>query len=124
MTTNYGPELNDGKNIFVFGSNLAGRHEAGAALRARLHWGAVNGWGWGLHGQSFGIPTKSAFMKALPLIRINKHVGGFLDYARKHPELTFLVTRIGCGLAGYKDGEISPMFRSAPENCILPKEWA
>ena len=109
--------------IFVFGSNLAGRHGAGAALFARQHHGAILGQGSGRQGNSYGIPTKGMHLEVLPLTMIKAHVLTFLDYAKAHPELTFQVTKVGCGLAGYKESEIAPMFRDAPENCSLPDGW-
>lgn len=109
--------------IFVFGSNRAGRHGKGAALAARREWGAEYGVGEGRTGDAYAIPTKGYYLERLSLRDIQKHVDNFIDYAWKHPELTFFVTRIGCGLAGYKDHEIAPMFLGVPENCKLPKEW-
>lgn len=109
--------------IFVFGSNLAGRHGKGAALFARQHHGAIYGQGIGLQGNSYGIPTKDQAMFSLSLFSINEYVRVFIKFAEVHPELTFQVTRIGCGLAGYTDSQISPMFRGAPINCILPEGW-
>lgn len=110
-------------SIFVFGSNLAGRHGKGAALFAKQNHGAIYGQGIGLQGDSYAIPTKDEHLKTLPLPRIKEYVDEFLDFARTHPELEFGVTRIGCGLAGYKDHEIAPMFAGAPSNCSLPVEW-
>ena len=109
--------------IFVFGSNLAGRHGKGAALTARTYHGAVYGVGKGRTGSSYAIPTKDGKLQSLPLSRIKGFVDDFLQYARDNPDLTFEVTRVGCGLAGYKDREIAPMFAAAPSNCILPLEW-
>lgn len=109
--------------IFVFGSNLAGRHGAGAALYARQHHGAIYGQGVGRQGSAYAIPTKDEHLLALPVFAIAAHVLNFLDYARAHPELTFNVTRIGCGLAGYTDSEIAPLFANAPANCQLPEGW-
>lgn len=109
--------------IFVFGSNLAGRHGAGAALSARVHHGAIYGQSEGLQGNSYGIPTKDAWLKSLPLDKIAQHVKRFLAFAKEHPELAFQVTRIGCGLANYTDTQIAPMFASAPNNCELPEGW-
>ena len=109
--------------IFVFGSNLAGRHGAGAALFARQNHGAIYGQGIGLQGQSYGIPTKGTYLQILPTSAIKHHVDVFLAFAVEHPELTFNVTRIGCGLAGYTDADIAPMFKNAPINCNLPKGW-
>lgn len=111
------------KSIFVFGSNLAGRHGAGAALYARQNCGAEVGVGVGRTGASYALPTKNTDLKTLPLSTIQVYVSEFLLYATSNPELTFNVTRIGCGLAGYKDKDIAPMFVNAPSNCILPQEW-
>lgn len=110
-------------DIFVFGSNLAGRHGKGAALFAKQHHGAVYGQGLGLQGNSYAIPTKDHQIQTLPLSDIGFYVRDFLWYAREHPEMTFNVTRIGCGLAGYTDAQIAPMFRGAPSNCNLPEGW-
>jgi hypothetical protein len=119
----YSPDLNNGGNIFVFGSNEAGRHGKGAALTALRHWGAKHGQGFGRAGNSFAIPTKDARLRPLPLEAIRRYVADFIDYAKGHQELSFLVTRVGCGLAGYSDDDIKPMFVDAPRNCRLPDEW-
>lgn len=112
------------KKIFVFGSNLAGRHGAGAALHAREEYGAKYGIGSGRTGDSYAIPTKDHRLRTLRLSVIEKFVKEFLMYARRAPKLTFQVTAIGTGLAGYRHSQIAPMFKEAPENCILPEEWA
>lgn len=104
--------------IFVFGANLAGNHGLGAALEAKLHWGAKTNWIYRT-GNSFGIPTKGWVLEVLPLNRIMHEVEKFITYAKDHPELTFLVTPIGTGLAGYKLEDIAPMFEDAPKNCEL-----
>lgn len=109
--------------VFVFGSNEAGRHGKGAALHALKHHGAIYGLGAGMQGKSFGICTKDAKLKPLPLERIQKNVNTFIAFATKHPFFTFNVTRIGCGLAGYQDHQIAPMFKHAPINCNLPQGW-
>lgn len=109
--------------IFVFGSNLAGRHGKGAALAALRDHGAVRGRGFGPQGNSYAIPTKDTRLISLPLERIRNYVREFLAYARQHPELTFQVTRVGCGLAGYTDEQIGPMFVGASNNCKLPEGW-
>lgn len=109
--------------IFVFGSNLAGRHGAGAALHARQFYGAVYGVGQGPTGSAYAIPTKDQALKPLPLAAIQGFVDLFIEYAVAHPELKFHVTPIGTGLAGYKHEQIAPMFKKAPENCQLPMEW-
>lgn len=111
------------REIFVFGSNLAGIHGAGAALFARKHHGALQRVGVGLQGSSYAIPTKDEHIRTLPLERIKPYVDEFLRFAFEHAELKFNVTRIGCGLAGYKDQDIAPMFRGAPSNCVLPEGW-
>jgi len=109
--------------IFVFGSNLEGRHGKGAALYAKQYHGAKSGIGYGHVGNSFAIPTKSTPYKSLSLSNINKYVHEFIEYAKATPELIYNITRIGCGLAGYKDIDIAPMFKDAPPNCLLPHEW-
>ena len=109
--------------VFVFGSNLAGRHGKGAALFARQRHGAIYGQGMGLHGNSYAIPTKDHRLKPLFLHEIERSVRQFMEFTKAHPEMTFEVTRIGCGLAGYTDTQIAPMFADAPSNCRLPAGW-
>lgn len=111
------------KPIFVFGSNTAGRHGAGAARTAVLDHGAVYGQGVGLQGNSYGLPTKNRSIQTLSLASIELYVRDFIEFASDNPELTFNVTRIGCGLAGYTDRQIAPMFVHAPSNVNLPSEW-
>ena len=111
-------------HYFVFGSNEAGRHGKGAALCAKQYFGAVYGQGHGEQGNSYAVPTKDAKLKTLPLTEIKKHVDVLLEHARNHPHKTFQVTRIGCGLAGYKDHQIAPMFKGHPSNVyFLEKVW-
>lgn len=110
--------------VFVFGSNLAGRHGAGAARWAKAHRGAVYGQGVGRQGNSYAIPTKGFDLRRrLPLIQIQDYVRDFLVYAAQHPNERFQLTPIGCGLAGYHPSQIAPMFRNAPPNVILPDEF-
>ena len=109
--------------IFVFGSNLAGRHGKGAALWARQHRGAIYGVGEGEQGNSYAIPTKDFNLKTLPLDQIEPRVFAFMGYAESRPHLTFQLTPIGCGLAGYTPEQIAPMFADAPANVILPGEF-
>jgi hypothetical protein len=109
--------------IFVFGSNLAGRHGKGAALAAMREHGAVYGVGEGRTGNAYAIPTKGRKLQVLPVASIARSVETFLNYARAHPELTFQVTPIGTGLAGYRHDQIAPLFRGVPENCVMPVEW-
>jgi len=104
-------------DIFVFGSNEGGHHGAGAAAYAVQRAGAKMGHGVGRTGNAYAIVT----MSGLP--RIRKEVARFIEYAKAHPELSFFVTRIGCGIAGYQDNAIAPLFKDAPENCLLPLGW-
>jgi len=115
--------MTDAPPVFVFGSNLAGRHGKGAALFAFLERGAIRGQGAGPQGRSYAIPTKDEQLRVLPLFTIAGHVRDFLIYARSHPSQTFEVTPIGCGLAGYRPSQIAPMFRAAGPNCILPPDF-
>lgn len=109
--------------IFVFGSNLAGIHGAGAAKEAYLRYGAVMGRGNGLSGSSYAIPTKNQFLKSLTLQQIEVYVRDFISYAKKHSELYFKVTQVGCGLAGFTANEIAPLFKEAPGNCAFDEKW-
>ena len=106
--------------IFVFGSNLAGMHGGGAARTARLYFGAVMGNGDGPQGQSYAIPTMQGGVET-----IRPYVNKFIDYAKVHPEQTFLVTPIGCGIAGFTPDEIAPLFEEAVsvENIHLPQNF-
>lgn len=111
------------KKIFVFGSNLAGIHGAGSALEARRYYGALQTRGEGLQGSSYAIPTKGRDLRSLSLVEIRRYVQEFLKFAKNHPEMQFRVVRIGCGLAGYTDDDMAPLFRDATGNVILPKEF-
>lgn len=110
--------------IFVFGSNLAGRHGAGAAAYAHKFEGAVYLKGIGHYGNSYALPTKDSNIRSLDLEDIAAFVDLFLQYAEFNPELQFKVTRIGCGLAGLKDSDIAPMFKNAPANCYFDNAWS
>lgn len=110
-------------DIFVFGSNLAGIHGRGSALHARQYFGALQHVGVGRQGNAYAIPTKDRRLKSLPLDTIALHVKDFLVYAREHPELTFTVVEIGCGLAKYDPPDIAPMFKGYPSNVKLPMEF-
>ena len=103
--------------VFVFGSNASGQHGAGAARTAYEKFGAVWGQGHGLQGQSYGIDTMSG------LETVRAEVATFLEFATLHPEFRFLVTKIGCGIAGYTPAEIAPLFADATANVILPDEF-
>jgi hypothetical protein len=102
--------------VFVFGSNLAGSHGGGAAYVAWRKFGAIMGQGVGLQGQSYAIPTMQGGVET-----IQPYVDEFIAFAKAHPELFFYVTRIGCGIAGFRDEEIAPLFaaaRSIPNICL------
>ncbi len=106
--------------VFVFGSNLAGFHGGGAARIAHAKFGAIWGQGVGMQGQSYAIPTMQGGVET-----IKPFVDQFIDYAHQNPISRFYVTRIGCGIAGFTDEEIAPLFREAVdvENICLPTEW-
>lgn len=119
----YSPERIDSlapRQIFVFGSNEYGHHHGGAARAAYEKFGAVWGRGVGLSGRTYAIPTMQGGVET-----IRPYVDEFIDYARNRPELTYLVTRIGCGIAGFKDEEIAPLFIGALDlpNVHLPKSF-
>ena len=109
--------------VFVFGSNEAGKHGRGAAKEAYQQYGAEWGVGSGQCGRSYAIPTKSAGLVTLGIPVIRQYVKEFLHIASLNPECVYAVTRVGCGLAGYTDSDISPMFTNAPKNCELPEGW-
>lgn len=106
--------------VFVFGSNLYGHHSGGAARVARKQFGAIWGQGVGLQGQSYAIPTMQGGVET-----IKPYVNQFIGFAREHAELFFYVTRIGCGIAGFKDGDIAPLFQEAigVDNICLPESF-
>lgn len=106
--------------VFVFGSNLHGHHGAGAARIAMEKFGAIYGQGVGLHGQSYAIPTMQGGVET-----IAPYVDEFISFAKKNPQKFFYVTRIGCGIAGFKDEQIAPLFKNALEleNVCLPKSF-
>lgn len=106
--------------IFVFGSNLDGMHIGGAARIAHDKFGAIWGQGVGLQGQSYGIPTMHGGVDD-----IKPYIDEFIKFAKSHEEMMFLVTRIGCGIAGFKDEEIAPLFKECieMENIMLPRSF-
>ena len=108
--------------IFVFGSNLAGRHMGGAARHALDHCGAIMGQADGLQGQSYAIPTVDDHFQPLPPSEIGVFVDAFLRFAADNPELSFLVTAIGCGIAGHDARDIAPLFAGASENVFLSEK--
>ena len=106
-------------DIFVFGSNISGNHSAGAA-RTALRWGAVMGQGVGHHGCTYAIPTMFKSTRA-----IVPYVNDFVDYTRANPHLRFLVTEIGCGIAGFEPKDIAPLFENTidEDNVLLPERF-
>lgn len=111
--------------IFVFGSNQSGRHGAGAAKTA-LGWGAKWGQAEGIQGKTYGIPTKDfSVRRTLSINEIKPYVDRFIKFAQEHPQLKFLVTEIGCGLAGLDYKDVAPLFKDAVrvKNIILPRRF-
>lgn len=111
----------DQDDVFVFGSNLQGSHGGGAARTALKKFGAVMGQGVGLQGQSYAIPTMQGGVET-----IKPYVDQFIEFARECDQNTFWVTRIGCGIAGFEDKEIAPLFDEAYDlyNVRLPKSFS
>lgn len=111
-------------NVFVFGSNLAGRHSKGAALYAKEFYGAIYGQGIGRQGDAYAIPTKDRDLKPLPLNVIGKHIAEFIAYAEDSDD-TFMLTPIGTGLAGYTREQIYLLLKQldVPSNVLFTKEW-
>lgn len=109
--------------IFVFGSNLAGLHGAGSAKEAFENWDAKWGVGVGRTGNAYAIPTKDHKIKKMSLNDIKPYIRDFISYAETHSELKFHVVKIGCGLAGFNEEQIKPLFANSPNNCILPEGW-
>ena len=106
--------------IFVFGSNLDGHHIGGAAKVANIKFGAVWGVCVGMTGKTYAIPTMQGGVES-----IRPYVDQFIEFAKRHTDFHFLVTRIGCGIAGFKDEEIAPLLKQAlgVKNVYLPKEF-
>lgn len=111
--------------VFVFGSNLAGLHGAGAARLAYLKFGAVYGEGIGHFGQSYAVPTKDENLLSLPIENIKEYVDDLYIYIDEHKNLFFIITKIGCGLAGFSPEDIKPLFKGIKdlENISLPIEF-
>lgn len=114
------------KVVFVFGSNLAGIHGAGAAKEAALYWGAERGVGRGITGNSYAIPTKDRNIRTLSLDRIAEYFDDFMQYVGQHPDTLFLLTPIGTGLAGYSIEDImktTKVFTNPPRNLWFTGDW-
>lgn len=110
--------------VFVFGSNLAGRHGKGAALEARNHWGASHGHGEGRIGRSYAIPTKDEKLRVIPLNVIKKYWDDFYDYAKRNPEIQFLLTPFGTGLSNYTIDDVKSIMTQPPlRNIWKTGDW-
>lgn len=110
---------------FVFGSNLAGRHGAGSARAAMLHYGAALGVYYGPTGNSFAIPTVDTAIEKLPIEIIQMYIKQLIQYALEHHGEVFFVTRLGCGIAGFTDEQIAGLFNNGHNyhNFDFPIEW-
>jgi hypothetical protein len=115
--------MSNSRLVFVFGSNLAGKHGRGDALVALQAWGAQNGVSTGPQGSAYAIPTQDTNRYRLTTKTIERYIRDFCEYARRNPSTTFQVTRIGCGPGGYEDHQIAPYFLAAPANCTFSPEW-
>lgn len=111
--------------IFVFGSNKAGRHGAGAAKYAFKHKGAKMGIGEGIVGNSYALPTKGYRIERIPLKEVVLSVERFIETAKNRYDkgTKFKVTQVGCGLGGFTKEEIAPLFKNAPDNCFFDEKW-
>lgn len=113
----------DDPRTFVFGSNLLGIHGGGAARYAAERLGALRGVGQGRTGRCYALPTCSSPGKPLALRQVNVHVAAFLHHAGTHPVERFFVSAVGCGIAGFTEEQVAPLFALAPDNCDLPPGW-
>jgi hypothetical protein len=109
--------------IFVFGSNQGGRHAGGAARLAKDKFRAQEGVGEGLTGQSYAFPTLTASFERVSQASLEASRDRFFETARAHPDKIFLLTKVGCGIAGFAEEEIRPLFRDPPPNVVLPPDW-
>jgi hypothetical protein len=109
--------------IFVFGSNQRGAHAGGAARLAKEKFGAQEGVGEGLTGRSYAFPTLTANFEKVSHVSLESSRDRLYATARQNPDKTFLLTKVGCGIAGFTEDEIRPLFRGAPGNVVLPEDW-
>ena len=110
--------------VFVFGSNLAGRHGKGAAWTAMRKFGASYGTGCGFTGKCYALPTKDHDIRTLVLSEIIQHIEVFKNCQLVEPDLVYFITKVGCGLAGYKDSEIAPLFKGCDyRNTVFHIDW-
>lgn len=115
------------RRIFVFGSNDQGRHIAGAAAFAATHYGAEAGVSEGLTGDCYALPTCEWLgreLRAFPLNRIQLHANTFMEFARANPDMDFLLTAVGCGIAGYATRQVADLFRDCPDNVYIQARLA
>ncbi len=112
-----------GDVVWVFGSDLTGKHSRGDAKIAANHFGAVNGVFSGETGNAYAIPTRNDKRQALPISDIAWEVKAFLSFAARHPGRSFVVTRVGNGMAGLDDRRIAPLFKGASTNCLFSEAW-
>lgn len=115
-------ELKDNE-IFVFGSNVYGSHYSGAAKDAKELFGAEMGVGIGMTGKCYAIPTLDEDMQKIELSRLKGFINDFINYAECHSDLTFILTKIGCGIAGFSEDDIKVFFKNTPKNIIKPEGW-
>ena len=112
------------RRIFVFGSNEMGYHGGGAAAYAREECGAVMGVGEGLTGEAYALPTCSSPGKAMPISAVKLACQRFQDFAHAHPEMDFLLTAVGCGIAGFKTHQLGVWFPNLPDNVYVQSRLA
>jgi hypothetical protein len=111
------------KQVFVFGSNLAGHHAGGAALQAKEKFGAVEGVGEGVTGRCYAFPTLDEDMKRRDVRDLVESVRNLYDCCRDNSDKEFLLTKVGCGIAGYKESFMKSLFKNPPKNLIVPNQW-
>lgn len=113
----------DDSRIFVFGSNLLGIHGGGAAWYAKNKLGAVMGVAEGLTGDTYALPTCYRPGEPVTLEELRVYVDNFLNFASDNDDLQFFVSAVGCGIAGFNEDDVAPLFKNAPVNCDLPPGW-
>ncbi|MCQ4165105.1 A1S_2505 family phage non-structural protein [Tahibacter harae] len=109
--------------IFVFGSNLAGHHAGGAARQAAECFGATDGVGEGMTGHCYAFPTLGHQLERLPLQQLEASRDRLYSCCHNHPQLRFLLTKVGCGIAGYAEQAMQDLFQDPPRNLVLPHDW-
>ena len=112
------------EQIFVFGSNELGEHLGGSAKQALEQFGAINGWGEGLQGQSYAFPTLNRSMQKRSHTKLRLSVYRLYTCCHKNPDKEFLLTKVGCGIAGFSEEFMKKLFRNSPPNLTLPEDWS